>query len=135
MNNEPSLGRILAGIAIVLSVACGGIGACCYIAPQYDVYKQEKAGEAELKRAESSRRIAVLEAQAIFDSSKLKADASIEQAKGVAEANRIIGDGLKGHEEYLRYLMIQGLHDSETKIIYVPTEAGLPILEAKRDVP
>ena len=42
---------------------------------------------------------------------KALAQAEIERAKGVAEANRIIGDSLKGNESYLRYLWISGLKD------------------------
>lgn len=63
----------------------------------------------------------------------LLAEAEIERAKGVAEANRIIGESLKGNEAYLRYLWIQGLQEGSTpQVVYVPTEAGLPILEAGR---
>jgi hypothetical protein len=48
----------------------------------------------------------------------------------VAEANRIIGESLKGNESYLRYLWIQNLESGSNSVVYVPTEAGLPILEA-----
>lgn len=60
------------------------------------------------------------------------AAAEVERAKGVAEANRIIGESLKNNEGYLRYLWIQGLQDGSSEVIYVPTEASLPILEATR---
>lgn len=119
-------------IAICIVLALGGVGGCLVIQPNYNVWAQEKEGEAELARAESSRRIAVLEAQAKLDSSKMLAASEIERARGVAEANKIIGDSLKGNDAYLRYLWIDQLQDSETKIIYVPTEANLPILEANR---
>lgn len=89
-------------------------------------------GEAEYARAEQNRRIKVLEAQALKDSAKLQAEAEVERAKGVAEANKIIGDSLKDNEQYLRYLWINGLNDGKNDVIYVPTEAGLPILEAGR---
>ena len=56
----------------------------------------------------------------------------VERAKGVAEANRIVADGLGGPEGYLRYLYIEHLAQSQGQIIYVPTEGGLPILEAGR---
>lgn len=58
------------------------------------------------------------------------AQAEIERAKGVAEANKIIGDSLKGNEAYLRYLWIHSLENTQNSVIYVPTEANLPILEA-----
>lgn len=98
----------------------------------YDVWAQGKEGEAELAKAESNRQIKTLEAKASMESSKHLADAEVIRAKGVAEANRIIGDSLKGNESYLRYLWIHGLSDGRNQVIYVPTECQLPILEANR---
>lgn len=106
-----------------------------YAWPKYKVYQQSLAGEAELARALQNRQIKIEEARAASESAKLLAAAEIERAKGVAEANKIIGESLKGNEAYLRYLWIQGLQDGSTpQVIYVPTEAGLPILEAARTV-
>ncbi len=99
--------------------------------PQYHVWQQGLAGQAKLKEAESSRQIAIQEAHAKFESAKLLAQAEVERAKGVAEANKIIGDGLKGNHDYLVYLWIHELANSG-HVIYVPTEANLPILEAGR---
>lgn len=99
---------------------------------KYDVWAQRKAGEAELAHAESNRQIKTLEAKAQMESAKHLADAEIIRARGVAEANRIIGDSLKGNESYLRYLWIQGLQTNQMQVVYVPTEANLPILEAGR---
>lgn len=99
---------------------------------QYDVWAQAKEGEAELAKAESNRQIKTLEAKASMESAKHLAEAEIIRAKGVAEANRIIGDSLAGNEAYLRYLWIHGLADGRNQVIYVPTEANLPILEASR---
>lgn len=100
--------------------------------PQYHVWQQGLVGEAELKRAEQNRKISIQEAEAKKESAKLLADAEIERARGVAQANQIIGEGLRGHEEYLLYLWIQSLSDKDNHVIYVPTEANLPILEANR---
>lgn len=89
-------------------------------------------GEAALLEAESSKKIAIESAKAQYESAKLLALAEVERAKGVAEANRIVGDSLKGNEAYLKYLYIDGLKDKDNvTTIYVPTEAGLPILEAR----
>jgi len=123
-------GKKIFYLGISLLIAISVLMAGC---PVYDVWSQEMKGKAELARAESNRQISVFEAQAKKDSAKLLADAEIERAKGVAEANKIIGISLKGNEEYLRYLWIDTLHHNENnKIIYIPTEAGLPILEANR---
>jgi len=117
------------GLFIVFSVALGMWGC-----PQYNVWQQGLAGEAELKRAEQNRKIKVQEAQAVMDSAKLLADAEVSRAEGVARANKIIGASLHDNEAYLRYLWIQTLeHGKESNtVVYVPTEANLPVLEAGR---
>ena len=56
----------------------------------------------------------------------------VERAKGVAEANKIIGESLNGNEAYLHYLWLHGLETGNNDVIYVPTEANLPIMEAGR---
>lgn len=103
--------------------------------PKYGVYRQGLAGEAELANAEYSRQVAVREAQAKKDSAVMLAEAEVERARGVAQANKIIGDSLKDNEAYLRYLFVNNLADTKDQVIYVPTEAQLPILEANRKVP
>jgi regulator of protease activity HflC (stomatin/prohibitin superfamily) len=65
-----------------------------------------------------------------LESAKALAAAEVERARGVAEANKIIGESLKGNEAYLRWQWIQNLESGSNSVIYVPTEAGLPILEA-----
>lgn len=118
-----SIGLFIAGLFFLLSLA-----GC----PHYSVWQNEMSGKAEYARAEQNRRIAVTEAQAKLDAAKLTNQAEIERAKGLAEANKLIGDSLKGNEAYLRYLWIDSIKSNNANIIYVPTEAGLPILEAGR---
>lgn len=97
----------------------------------FKVFSAEQSGKAELARAEGNRQIRVLEAQAQLDAASLTAQAEVIRAQGVANANQIVADGLGGPEGYLRYLYIDMLRENEgTQTIYVPTEAGLPILEA-----
>lgn len=104
--------------------------------PQYRVYSMKLSGEAVLAEAESSRQVAVKEALALKDSAEYKAQAEVIRAKGVAEANRIISDGLGGPEGYLRYLAINAMQEqaknNNSTIVYVPTEANIPITEATR---
>ena len=102
--------------------------------PQYKVWSSRLAGEAEFVHAQSNRKIKVLEAQAAEEAAKALAQAEITRAQGVAEANKIIGDSLTGNEGYLRYLWIQGLQTNQMQVIYVPTEANLPLLESTRGV-
>ena len=112
---------------LVLSTIIGG---CAYIKPKWGVWAAEMEGAAELAQAEQNRKITVLEAEAKLESAKSLAAAEVERARGVAEANRIIGESLKDNEAYLRWQWIQNLESGSNSVIYVPTEAGLPILEA-----
>lgn len=115
-------------IAAFSSVAL--ISFLVWAGPQIGVYNRTLAGKAALMEAESTRQVKVLEAKAKMDSASLEAQAEIERAKGVAEANRIIGDSLKDNPRYLQYLYIVGLQEGSEKgnrTIYVPTEGGLPV--------
>jgi len=126
----PVIRDILLTITVLIA---GGMYGC----PQYHVWSQGLVGQAELRRAEQNRQIKIQEATAYEESAKHLARAEVERAKGVAEANKIIGEGLKGNEEYLRYLWIMSLEhvaasSNGSTVVYVPTEANLPILEAGR---
>lgn len=118
------------GSIILTLIIVGTLGGGCYAWPKYNVYEQEKAGEAEYARADANRKIAVIEAQAKYESAKSLAQAEIERAKGVAEANKIIGSSLKDNESYLRYLWITDLKAPNQTVVYVPTEANMPSMEA-----
>jgi len=97
--------------------------------PKYKVYARELNGKAQLREAEWNRQIAIQEAQALKESARLKAEAEVLRAEGIAEANKIIAGSIT--EEYIRYKFVEGLNDGNTEVIYVPTEANLPILEAR----
>jgi regulator of protease activity HflC (stomatin/prohibitin superfamily) len=121
--------------ALLTRLVLGGFIAVVVVAffaggPVYNVWEQGMNGKAELQKAEYTRKVAVLEAQAKMDSASKLADAEVERAKGVAEANRIIGDSLKDNPRYLQYLYITGLQEGSEKgnrTIYVPTEGGMPV--------
>lgn len=83
-----------------------------------------------LHRAEIEKRILVEQAKAEADAAVEEARAEVERARGTAEANKIVADSIT--EPYLRYLYINNLKNTDNQVIYLPTEAGLPILEAKR---
>jgi predicted aminopeptidase len=124
----PVIGGVLIAF-LVMIVAAGGLYGC----PQYGVYSQRLQGEAELARADFNRQVAVREAQAKKDAASLLADAEVLRAQGVAKANAIIGESLKNNEAYLKYLWITDVTNNKAPtVIYVPTEANLPILEAGR---
>lgn len=118
------VGAIVVPIVLIIGIMYGW--------PYYKVFSQRLAGEAILAKAQSERRVLVETANAKLDASKLEAQAEVERAKGVAKANEIIADGLKDNENYLKYLWITKLAESEggRSVVYIPTEAGIPILEA-----
>lgn len=100
------------------------------ITPQLNLYRantEKKAVIAEQRAiseaAEFAARSEVIQAQA-------KADAEVIRAEGLAASQEIIAATLT--EEYLRYLYINQLDETSGQVIYIPTEAGLPILEADR---
>ena len=94
--------------------------------PVYNVWSAKMAGEAELAQATQNRQITVQTAEA-------EQQAEILRATGTAQANKIIGDSLKGNDTYLRWLWINRLDNSGNKtIVYVPTDGLTPILETGR---
>jgi regulator of protease activity HflC (stomatin/prohibitin superfamily) len=141
MNDEISMTKVV-GIGIAGLVALGVVWFVFSFAYQYyKVFSATQSGKAEYAQADQNRQITIIEAQAANEAATSKAlatikiaqaeaQAEVERAKGVAQANAIIGDSLKGNEDYLRYLYITGMTHGDKQIIYIPTEAGLPILEA-----
>lgn len=90
------------------------------------------SGKAKLAEANQSRQVMITEAKAKKESAIYEAEAEVERAKGMAKANQIVGDSLDGHANYLMYLYIQNMQKTNNQIIYIPTEGGMPILEANR---
>jgi aminopeptidase-like protein len=131
MNNKKAMSETTLGIMLVAIALLIVIGLFAGV-PKYNVWQKGLRGEAQLREAEWNRQIQIKEAEANLESEKLNAQAEIERAIGVAEANKIIGEGLKNNEEYIKYLWVKGLTDGSSEVIYVPTEANLPILEATR---
>lgn len=123
---------ILTGL-LLLIIGAGGFMVGC---PSYNVYTKTMDGKAAYEGATQERRIRVLEAQAALDSAKLTAQAEVERAKGTNEANRIMSESLGGPDNYLRWSYIHMLQETAGKgdrqVIYLPTEAGMPVLEAGR---
>lgn len=129
---------VVAGIGfggiVLLGLVVLGMWGC----PQYAVYQasvtvkeQNLVGQAELARAEQNRQIAVAQSKAKAEAAMYEAAADTMRAHGISRSNAIIGERLAGEvgERYLRYLWIEGIKENG-HVIYVPTEAGLPILEA-----
>ena len=124
-------GFIDSTVALIVVGAVVIIGGLAFGLPQYNVWTKTLNGKALLQEQEYVRQVKVLEAKALKDSATLQAEAEIERARGAAEANKILGESVKGNSEYLQYLYIQNLENSNNSkqktVIYVPTERGIPI--------
>lgn len=118
---------------LIVTAAIVFTGLFSIVKPIYSVWSQEMEGKAEFAKAEQNRKIKVEEAKANLEAEKLNAQAEIERAKGAAEAIRIENGSIT--PTYIQYLWVRQQNaQTNNKIIYIPTEAGLPILEAGRVV-
>lgn len=117
-------------IVILIFTAIVAIVVLMFALPTYDVWQQEMSGKAEFAKAEQNRRIKIEEAKANLEAEKLNAQAEIERAKGAAEAIKIENGSLT--PTYIQYLWVRQQNMIPNKVIYIPTEANLPILEAKK---
>lgn len=121
------------GIVTTIIVAVLFIVGLCYAVPKYNVWKQEMHGKAEFAQAEQNRRIKIEEAKANLEAEKLNAQAEVERAKGAAEAIKIENGSIT--PTYIQYLWVRQQNaNTNNKIIYIPTETGLPVLESSRGV-
>jgi len=130
------------GLLFALCALLFSVTSCYDFSREQRLKDAENNGKATLVEAENSKKALIEQAKAENESATLQAEAKvkiataeaqaeIERAKGVAEANKIIGESLRGNNEYLRYLQIDAIRGSKGEKIYIPTEAGLPIIERK----
>lgn len=118
MTQQAEVGAMIFIPVLIIAVVIGFVG----IMPEW-----------RLHRASIEKRILVEQARAEADSAVEYKRAEVTRAEGVAEANIIIAGSID--EQYLRYLFVNNLGNTSNQIIYVPTEANLPILEALRHLP
>lgn len=118
---DPAVAIVSIGAVIIVAGLAIGL-------PSYNVWVQSLGGKAELQKAEYTRQVAVLEAQAKMDSASKLAEAEVIRARGVAQANQIIGDSLRDNPAYLQYLWItQGEEKTDRTVYMVPSNGGAPI--------
>lgn len=94
--------------------------------PTYNVWQAGLSGKAALMRAEQEKQIQIEQAKAELESAKLR-----------AEAIEIVGEASKQYPEYRTQEFIGAFGEAIKsgaidQIIYVPTEANIPIVEAGR---
>ena len=129
-NPQPIIHLILAlsGIVLVLILAIWGL---CALGMIYGVWSAHKRGQADLAQAHNEQQIQVSKAQGRLDAAELNKRAEIIDAEAVAKSVEIIGKALHENTGYLQWKWIHMMEQRDSgDTIYVPTEAGLPILEA-----
>jgi len=108
--------------------------ATMWLYPKYRVYSQTMRGQADFKEAEINRQILVEEARAKEEALQMQARGEAEREKIKADATAYavgkIGETLESNPSYLRWLWISEVALGDGDRIYIPTEAGIPILEA-----
>lgn len=120
--------------AIIFGVILVLIAICMAILPIYGVWSSRKSGEAQLAEANYAQQVAIAHAKARLEAAELNKQAEIIDAQAVAKSVETIGHALHNNEGYLRWQWIKMMTQTDSDVIYVPTEAGLPILEAGRKV-
>jgi regulator of protease activity HflC (stomatin/prohibitin superfamily) len=132
-----STGIGLIATAVGIAAIVGVLGGTYWAWKNVQVWAAEQNGRAVLAEAEFSRQARVEEARAKANAAELEGQAELTRAEFAAQANAALAEGLGGPEAYLRYLYIRMLEEQGAEgstLIYIPTEAGVPILEAGRGV-
>ena len=116
--------KLIAWIALGITVIGCLIALMMWGIPTYNVWQKGLEGKAVLAKAEFSRQARVMSAQAEKDAADLTA-ASI----------KIVGEAAQKYPEYRQQEFILAFGEalregSINQIIYVPTEAMIPITEA-----
>ncbi len=90
-----------------------------------DIQAPDRVREAIEQKLEREQQVAAEEFQTQIIQERARQQA--EEAKGIAEAQRIISQGLTN--EYLTFFYIQQLAEMpEGSLVYVPTEGGIPLI-------
>lgn len=112
-------------VSVVVFILVGGITTTIVVS-NMNVYTSRLAGQAAYAHSESERKVLVSQAEAELEAAKLR-----------AEAIQIVGEMAKKFPEYREQEFIGAFgealkSDKIDQIIYVPTEANIPIIERKR---
>lgn len=115
----------IVSITLLVGMIFGGVAAW----KSFSIWSKEQDGRAKLAESEFSKKVLIEEAKSKLEAEKLNAQAEVERAKGAAEAIQIESGKLT--ENYIRYLWVRQQENLNDKtVIYIPTEGGLPLLEA-----
>jgi len=109
-------------VGLVVGIIFGGVAIWSLLR----VYNATSIGKAELARADQNRQILITQAKAEKEAAELR-----------AEAIHVMGKAAKDFPEYRQQEFMaafgEALREGNiSQIIYVPTEANIPVLEASR---
>ena len=112
------LGTLTALVALIFAIVA--------VSTTFDVWRREKAGTARLRQAEQERRILVVQAQA-------EAEAAVLRARAI----ETVGAAAQRFPEYREQEFMGAFAEAiqtnrNLQLVYVPTEAAIPIVEAGR---
>lgn len=112
------------GLTVVVALGLGVIFGGIYVWAQIRVYNATSIGKAELARADQNRQIQVTQAKAEKDAAELR-----------ASAIRVMGKAAQDFPEYRQQEFMAAFGEAlregtMNQIIYVPTEANVPLMEA-----
>lgn len=123
---DNDLPKVIAALVTALVVfVLGAIGVRLGLA-HLSIVTSRLAGQAAFAHSESERKVLVSQAEAELEAAKLR-----------AEAIKIVGEVAQKYPEYRNQEFIGAFgealrSDKIDQIIYVPTEANIPIIERKR---
>ena len=120
MSEETKIGVVVGAVGTAV-IAFG-----MWLFPTYGVWRAGLSGKATLMFAEQEKQVQIEQAKAELESAKLR-----------AEAIAIVGEASKQYPEYRTQEFIGAFGEAIKsgaidQIIYVPTEANIPIVEAGR---
>lgn len=117
MNDNPSIGSVLAVVVVVLGIV---VGAMLGI-PKYNAWRKGVAGQGMLAYAEAEKRVLIEQAKAEKEAAQL-------QAGAIA----IVGQAAQEYPEYREQQFMaafgNAIEQGDVQMIFVPTEANVPIL-------
>lgn len=116
--------QALISVAIFSVILIGLIFAIAFTINTLRVANATSVGKAEFARAEQNRQIKIKTAEAERDAAKLQ-----------AEAIQIVGEAAKAYPEYRHQEFLSAFGEAlregkMNQVIYVPTEANIPLMEA-----
>lgn len=117
-----------AALLVVLLI----VGGCMAGMPRYNLYKAETAKRERIAEAKAESDAAQYTAEKQVEIAKADRAVREEEAKGIANATETINASLT--PEYITWYFIDQLDNFEGQVIYVPTEGGVPVMEAGRAV-